>query len=143
MQDERLEGSLGYALVRAFRRVNRASNRALRPHGLTAEQAHVLLILWLEGPMKVGELGRTLALSSATLTGAIDRMERAGLVRRVRDPDDGRAFVLEPVGVEARRRRAVEATLSRIEADCFSVLGERDRRRLLELLELVSASIPD
>jgi DNA-binding MarR family transcriptional regulator len=143
MQDERLRSSLGYALVRAFRRVNRASNRGLRPLGLTAEQAHVLLILWLEGPMKVGELQRTLALSSATLTGAIDRMERAGLVRRVRDPEDGRAFVLEPGHFDARQRRAVEAALTRIEEECFSALGERGRRRLFELLELLNESLAD
>jgi DNA-binding MarR family transcriptional regulator len=143
MQDERLRAALGYALVRAFRRVNRAHNRALRPLGLSAEQAHILLVLWLEGPMKVGELQRTLALSSATLTGAIDRMQRSGLVRRVRDPEDGRAWILEPGGFDARQRRAVEATLVRTEDECFSALGERGRKQLLELLATVSDSIPD
>ena len=52
-RDPRLRGSLGYALVRAFRAVNRASNRTLRPHGLSAEQAHILLVLWLEGAMRM------------------------------------------------------------------------------------------
>src|SRR6266481_2389479 len=104
MQDDRLDNALGYALVRAFRHVNRAHNRALLPFELSAEQAHILLVLWLTGPMKIGDLQRSLVLSSGTLTGAIDRMEKAGLVRRVPDPDDGRAWRIETGSMNARRR---------------------------------------
>src|SRR5688572_19792290 len=100
MQDKALKSALGYALVRAFRQVNRAHNRALKPLGISAEQAHILLVLWREGPLKVGELQKTLALSSPTLTGALDRMERSGLVRRVADPGDRRAFRIEPGRVD-------------------------------------------
>ncbi len=142
MQDIRLQTSLGFALVRAFRAVNRASNRALRPLGLSAEQGHVLIVLWLEGPMKVGKLQRMLSLSSATLTGAIDRMQDAGLVRRVPDPDDRRAFRLEPVPLESRKRRNVEATLEKVEAECFSALSAAERKRLFTLLEKISAALP-
>src|SRR5579883_2770839 len=120
MQDDRLRSSVGYALVRAFRTVNRASNRVLARHGLSAEQAHILFVLWSDGPMKVGALQRILALSSGTLTGALDRMEKAGLVRRAPDPADARAFRVEPVAFDARRRRAIEATLEGIEEECFA-----------------------
>src|SRR5215469_13353449 len=102
MQDKRLQESIGYALVRAFRTVNRDTTRALAPHGLSAEQAHILLILWdAARPMKVGELQRVLALGSGTLTGALDRMEKASLLRRVPDPNDRRAFVIEPLPFDA------------------------------------------
>src|SRR5262249_7226068 len=67
MQDDRLARSVGWALVRAFRTVNRATGRVLQAYGLSAEQAHILVVLWFEGPKKVGELQRTLALSSGTL----------------------------------------------------------------------------
>jgi DNA-binding MarR family transcriptional regulator len=140
-RDPRLRRSLGYALVRAFRAVNRASNRALRPHGLSAEQAHILLVLWLEGAMRMSELQRIVMLSSGTLTGAIDRMERAGLVRRVPDPDDGRAWRVEPAAGEAAPRRTVEATLERIEGDCFAALTASERRELLRLLDKLTASL--
>ena len=137
MQDERLRKALGYALVRAFRRVNRAHNRALKRFGLSAEQAHVLLVLWLEGPLKVGELGALLQLSSGTLTGAIDRMERAGLVKRVADPEDGRAWILAPARIDPKKQKAIIDTLGRTEDECFGELNERSRAELLELLERV------
>jgi len=43
----------------------------------------VLSVLWLEGPLTIGELQAILALGSSTLTGTIDRMEKAGLVALV------------------------------------------------------------
>lgn len=140
MQDDRLAGSLGYALVRAFRRVNRDCNNLLRPHGLSAEQAHILLLLWFEGPMKIGELQRELLLSSGTLTGAIDRMEKIGLVRRTKDGVDGRAFRVEPGRIDARRKRAIETALEGFESDGFPSLTPRERRELLRLLAKVASS---
>jgi MarR family transcriptional regulator, 2-MHQ and catechol-resistance regulon repressor len=135
MQDDRLARSLGYALVKAFRRVNRDANRALSKHELTAEQAHILLLLWFLGPMKIGDLQRSLLLSSGTLTGAIDRMEKSGLVRRVQDEADKRAFRVEPV---LRNRRGIEATLEAFEEESFAMLSKSERRTLLDLLKKVS-----
>lgn len=139
LRDPRLRGSLGYALVRAFRAVNRASNRALRPLGLSAEQAHILLVLWLEGAMRMTELQRIVMLSSGTLTGAIDRMERAGMVRRVADADDGRAWRVEPAAAD--ERRAIEGTLETIEESSFAALTATERRELRRLLDKVTASL--
>lgn len=142
MQDKRLQSSLGYALVRAFRTVNRDSARALATHKLSAEQAHILLILWTEGPMKVGELQRVLALGSGTLTGAVDRMEKSELVRRVPDPNDGRAFVIEPAPFEAKKRRKIETTLEGIEENSFAMLTTRERAELFRLLTKVATAEP-
>jgi DNA-binding MarR family transcriptional regulator len=140
MQDKKLDQSLGYALARAFRAVNRATNRALAGHGLSSEQAHVLLILWVEGSMKVGELQRILSLSSGTLTGALDRMERAGLLRRLPDPDDRRAFRVEPTPFEDAQRRAVLKALEKLEREAFAALNERERKELLRLLVKIDQS---
>jgi len=138
MQGDRLARSVGYALVRAFRTVNRASGRALQDFGLSAEQAHILLVLWLEGPMKVGELQRVLALSSGTLTGALDRMDKAGLVRRSPDPDDGRAWRIEAAPFDPKKRRAIERRLEDMEEESFSCLTAKERAELLRLLTKVA-----
>jgi DNA-binding MarR family transcriptional regulator len=46
--------------------------------------------LWEEDGLSVGEIGRSIALDTATLAGILDRMVTAGWVRRETDPDDGR-----------------------------------------------------
>jgi DNA-binding MarR family transcriptional regulator len=144
MQDEsslRPALSLPHALVRLFRLVNRAHSRALKPLGLSAEQAHVLTCLWVEGAMTVGALQRMLALSSPTLTGAIDRMEALGLVRRVPSPDDRRAIVIEADPRAAKKRTQVEATLDTVGAECFAGLPAGERRELLRLLHRATAAL--
>ena len=45
--------------------------------------------------LTAGGLGQAVDLSSASVTALVDRLERAGHVRRVRDADDRRRVVLE------------------------------------------------
>ena len=143
MQDNRLRASIAHAVVRLFRLVNRASNRALGEQQLSAEQAHILSVLWFEGPMTMGKLQRQLALSSPTLTGAIDRMEKQELVRRVPDPADRRASLREP-RLSARARARIEAVLDESERRCFAVLTAAERKELLRLLDKCIAHLePD
>jgi DNA-binding MarR family transcriptional regulator len=140
MQDDPLQRSLGYALARAFRTVNRHSGRAVQPFGLSAEQAHILFVLWVYGPMKVGALQRLLALSSPTLTGAIDRMVAAKLLERHRDETDLRAWVVEPLPFPALKRRKLIEMLERVEDDAFAMLDPKERTTLLKLLQKVAAA---
>jgi DNA-binding MarR family transcriptional regulator len=134
MQDDRLRASLGNAVVRLFRLVNRVHNRAIAAHGVSAEQAHILSVLWAAGPITMGQLQRQVALSSGTLTGAIDRMEAQGMVRRAPSPDDHRAFVIEP-RIAARRRAQIEATLDDTEQRLWSGLSAAERKELLRLMD--------
>ncbi len=54
-------------------------------------------ILSVEGPITAGRLAELTGLTTGAITGAIDRLERAGYVRRERDPDDRRRVVVVPV----------------------------------------------
>jgi DNA-binding MarR family transcriptional regulator len=142
MQDDPLTRSLGYALARAFRTVNRHGGRAVQPFGLSAEQAHILLVLWMRGPMKVGALQRMLALSSPTLSGALDRMAAAKLLRRRKDTTDLRAWVVEPAPFPAAKRAKMMARLEQVESEAFAMLKPTERSTLLRLLEKVAAPAP-
>ena len=46
-------------------------------------------------PITAGRLGEAVELASASTTALLDRLERVGHLRRVRDPQDGRRVVLE------------------------------------------------
>jgi len=56
----------------------------------------------VDEPLTAGTLGRELGLSSAAVTGLVDRLEAAGLAERVRDPDDRRRVRIQ-LGTAARR----------------------------------------
>lgn len=136
-----MRDSLVNELARVFRLTGRRYNRVLRSHGLPSVQAHVLAVLWGQGPMTIGELQRELALGSSTLTGAIDRMEKGELVRRRPVPGDRRAYQIEPAAwPEDKRERILEAIFD-TEDDCYRALSDREKKQLLELLVRVSASL--
>jgi len=63
---------------------------ALDPLGLTYPQYLVMVTLWVQAPLSVGQIGRRLGLESNTLTPMLKRLEGMGLVRRDRDGADER-----------------------------------------------------
>lgn len=77
---------------------NAAFHRAYRPVldrlGLTYPQYLVLIALWEQDGLTVGEIGDRLFLESNTLTPLLKRLELAGLVTRRRDARDERKVVI-------------------------------------------------
>lgn len=53
------------------------------------------LAMRAEGPITAGRIAELSGLSTGAVTGVIDRLERAGYVRRVRDPHDRRKVLVE------------------------------------------------
>jgi DNA-binding MarR family transcriptional regulator len=63
--------------------------------GINATDLNCLNIVALTGRMTAGELARQTGLSTASITGVLDRLEEGGFVRRVRDPHDRRRVIVE------------------------------------------------
>ena len=53
-------------------------------------------ILTQSGPITAGDLAVRTGLTTGAVTGVIDRLEKAGFVRRVRDGTDRRRVIVEP-----------------------------------------------
>ena len=121
-------------LGKLFRVMARTYNKALVPFEISSVQAHILATLWIEGEMTIGELQARLMLGSSTLTGAVDRMERASLVKRHAVEGDRRAFRLLPVTWSARKAEALLETLAATEDQCFRGLTVAERKELSRLL---------
>ncbi len=62
--------------------------------GINATDLNCLNILSFSGHMTAGELARATGLTTASITGVIDRLEEAGDVSRERDPHDRRRVVV-------------------------------------------------
>ena len=62
--------------------------------GINATDLNCLNILSFSGSMTAGELARSTGLTTASITGVVDRLEAAGFVSRVRDPKDRRRVVV-------------------------------------------------
>jgi DNA-binding MarR family transcriptional regulator len=129
-------------LARSF---DRSMDETLAETGLDRRSYHVLGKLRKVGPpyrRSAGQLADDMGLSSGAMTNRLDRMETAGLVRRVPDPNDRRSILIEPtdeglavwdraVGIAARR-----------EAQVASVLVEKERAELHRLLRALMRAFP-
>src|ERR1700689_5342042 len=62
--------------------------------GLNATDLNCLNILSFSGQMTAGELARATGLTTASITGVIDRLEQSGFVRRKRDATDRRRVLV-------------------------------------------------
>ncbi|HXV95865.1 MAG TPA: MarR family transcriptional regulator [Gaiellaceae bacterium] len=134
---------LGFLLAKAAQRWNEllAERFAAAGYGdVSPSYGSVLLPLFEEDGLRLGELARRARLSKQTMTELVRRLERDGLAERRPDPSDGRAArvyltqrtrAFEPVAAE------VLAELDRLVRDR---LGDADveelKASLGELLEL-------
>ena len=114
-------------------------------HGLTFGEFEVLAALRRSGRpwrMKPTELYGALVLSSGATTNRIDRLEAAGLVERIPDPDDRRGTL---VGLTPRGRRTLDAATAdhlANEERLLEALSPRDRDQLVRLLRKLLVSAP-
>jgi len=74
--------------------------------GINATDLNCLNILSFSGSLTAGELARATGLTTASITGVVDRLEAAGFVRRERDPVDRRRVVVTIVIEKAVREVA-------------------------------------
>ena len=75
---------LAYNVLRTATALNPHIDRGLRELNLTGSQLNALMALKVAGPegISLSEIGRSLVVTKANVTGLIDRLERDGLVER-------------------------------------------------------------
>lgn len=62
--------------------------------GMTVTDMQVIDLLESAGPSTAGQLAELTGLTTGAITGMINRLEEAGIVRRERDPNDGRRVIV-------------------------------------------------
>ncbi|HVO51697.1 MAG TPA: MarR family transcriptional regulator [Thermoanaerobaculia bacterium] len=117
------------------------SKRMQSSIGLTGPQRVALRVLGRRPSISAGALSGILRVHPSTLTGVLHRLEERGLVRRTRDPGDGRRTLLEltPRGrkLDVPSPGTVEAVVARALA---GVSGAR-LRTVAGVLATISAAL--
>ena len=90
----RREHRLVFLLTVAQRRLQRWMAARAQNSGVTSTQAGLLFILGQRDGVLMGEAGAALDLGPPGISGMVDRMTAANLIKRRADPDDGRAWRL-------------------------------------------------
>jgi DNA-binding MarR family transcriptional regulator len=85
---------LVFLLNVAQRRLQRWMAARTQHNGVTAVQSGLLFVLGQRDGVLMGEAGAALDLGPPGISGLVDRMTAANLIRRRADPEDGRAWRL-------------------------------------------------
>jgi MarR family transcriptional regulator, 2-MHQ and catechol-resistance regulon repressor len=100
---------LWLVLWKAYESVRAHADRHVRTAGLGFSDFAVLELLLHKGPTPVNAIGERVYLTSGSITVAVDRLERKGLVCRCGDPRDRRTRV---VHLTKAGRKLIERTFA-------------------------------
>ena len=81
-------------LHKASRQISVYLEARTRELGVSVDEGHVLTYLRSYAPTPIGELVRVFGIKQSTFTSMLDRLERAGWVRREMNPEDRRSFLI-------------------------------------------------
>jgi DNA-binding MarR family transcriptional regulator len=100
-----------------------------------------MMYLWDNGPQRQAALAAEFDTDSASMTRTVQRLERAGYVRRVPDPADGRATLVEPTAAGLSLRARIEQMWARLEELTVADLSPEQQRRALSSLRKLEDSL--
>ena len=106
----------------------------VRTLGVTGPQRFVLRVVGLQPGISSGELAQYLHLHPSTLTGVLQRLDDAGLLKRTRDRADARRVLLKITG---QGRRVLARKGASVEAVVRSVIGEASAKELASAVEVL------
>jgi DNA-binding MarR family transcriptional regulator len=92
------------------------------------------------GAMPAGRLAELTGLTTGAVTGIIDRLEKAGYVRRANDPKDRRRTIIEPIR-NKKWERNVEAIFIPFHERMHKLLSSYSDSELAFLLDVLTKSI--
>ena len=126
-------------LHKASRQITMYLEARTQELGVSPLEGHVLTYLRKYAPAPVGELVRVFGLKQSTFTSLLDRLERAGLVRRERNPDDRRSLLVH-ITVQGRELTTrLNRMLEKLEDD----IRTRLRRGEVKGFHAVMAAVED
>ncbi|MHB8646988.1 MAG: MarR family winged helix-turn-helix transcriptional regulator [Thermomicrobiales bacterium] len=104
--------------------------------GMTAADVQVVDILDAGGPTTAGRLAEFTGLTTGAITQMLDRLETAGLVRRERDPTDGRRVIVRLAG-DGDATREMEAIFAAVARGWGEMASSYDDAQIALLREFV------
>jgi DNA-binding MarR family transcriptional regulator len=145
-KDYSLHLGLARLVYLTYTRLKICLDEILKKQGLTSEQYTVLVtVKYREAPVRITDIARWTERSTNSVTMIVDRMVKAGLVRRVRDRNDRRVVkvvitskaesALKPANIATMEFfRQVMSPLSHEDAQTFAGMFKMMNYKMLELL---------
>jgi MarR family transcriptional regulator, 2-MHQ and catechol-resistance regulon repressor len=126
---------LWLVIAKSYRALSLLAEQSIANTGLCLTDFVALEALLHKGPLTISEIQDKVRLASGSMTAAVDRLEKLGLVVRKSSPSDRRARV---VGLTPQGKRLAASCFERHAKDLealMSALSEKEMEQLYGLLK--------
>ncbi len=130
--------NLGFLLAKAAQRWNELLAQGFAAEGFARVRpafGSVLVPLFEEHGLRLGELAERGGISKQTMTTMVREVEDAGFVRRKPDPADARATRVYLTAAARRFEPAAERVLAALERRAAALAGDADMKRVGDWLQ--------
>ncbi len=110
---------------------------------ITMPQFFVLESIHRTGECKMGDIAKFLSVTTAAITGIVDRLVRDGYVLRVSDPRDRRII---RIGLTAKGDKTAKNMLEKrrqVSINMFGMISQKEREEYLKILTTIKDKIQE
>jgi DNA-binding MarR family transcriptional regulator len=133
---ENLDKGAWVLLRQAYNLILKCEDRVFSEYKLTTEQHTVLMaIKHISEPVRITDIARWVDRSVNSVSMIVDRMVKAGLVRRVRDRKDRRTVFVSMTNKAEKAYIPATAAGWGLIQEILSPLSDEDKRTLIRILE--------
>lgn len=124
-------------LWKAAKAVEKVDMASIAKTGLGLSDFAIMEVLLHKGPLPINQVGEKVLLTSGSMTAAINRLEKVGLVKRIQDQSDGRYFFVHLT--KSGRKIIKEAYhIHRLNLEKIAeILPNKERKELVRLLKII------
>ena len=121
-------------IMRTLKKAVEADYKELQ---LTGPQGFMLGTLACNGQMKISDLSEKMALSNSTVSGIVDRLEKQGLVERIRSNEDRRVVIVRATEQFHKCKRDKMTRIEDIIQQQMSAATQEELDKILEGLTIL------
>ena len=128
------EDCIIFLLAKAYQKAHSSFKQKLAPFGITPVQHLILAVLSEKEFLSPAEISDQIAMDGATLSGVLDRMTEAGLIKKEENPGDRRSIRVSLTSRAKRMREDLAEQRRAINEELTARLSLEERLLLKRML---------
>lgn len=135
-----LKNCMNFLLSVSQNKVFKYFSKLLEEYGVTPAQYGVLNCLWKEGQLSPKQIGEMVFLEAPTVSGILDKMQKADLIERSVDPNNRRNVLVTATPKSYGMKENIEFATSNLNTMVLQDLSENEQNVLKKALETIIKS---
>jgi len=135
-----LKDCINFLLSASQNKVFKYFSKLLEDYGVTPAQYGVLNCLWREGQLSPKQIGEMVYLEAPTVSGILDKMQKAELIERSIDSKNRRTVLVTATQKSEVIRDEIEAATIKLNNKVLQNLSDSDTEVLKKALEVIIKS---